>query len=202
MKTDRKNKKKRIKIQPDWKWIGTTFGMTVGISAAMSFLSNEVLSAGGMVLSFVVLLVIVLIGIVFDIIGMSVTAAEEKPFHSMAAKKVPEAAIAIRLIRRAERVSSICNDVVGDICGVVSGSASAVIAARVVMNMQPTVASVVQLLMSALVAACTVGGKAFGKSIAMNNATQIIHTAARVLCFFRSIPGFVVRLFRCKRERA
>ena len=101
MKGDSRKKGKRIRITPDWKWIGTTFGMTIGISSAMSFLSNEVLSAGGMALSFVVLLVIVLIGIVFDIIGMSVTAADEKPFHSMAAKKVPEAAVAIRLIRRA-----------------------------------------------------------------------------------------------------
>lgn len=196
MKSDSRKKRKRVRIKPDWKWIGTTFGMTIGISSAMSFLSNEVLSAGGMVLSFIVLLVIVLIGIIFDIIGMSVTAADERPFHSMAAKKVPEAVVAIRMIRRAERVSSICNDVVGDICGVVSGSASAVIAARVVMNMQPTMASIVQLLMSALVAACTVGGKAFGKSIAMNNATIIIHSAAKLIYFFKSIPGFIVGLFR------
>ena len=198
MKSDSKKRGKRVRIKPDWKWISTTFGMTIGISAAMSFLSNEVLSAGGMVLSFAVLLVIILIGIVFDIIGMSVTAADEKPFHSMAAKKVPEASIAIRMVRRAERVSSICNDVVGDICGVVSGSASAVIAARVIMNMQPTLSSVIQLLMSALVAACTVGGKAFGKSIAMNNATIIIHTAAKVIYFFKSIPHFIGRLFKRK----
>ena len=196
MKDDSRKKRKRIRIKPDWKWIGTTFGMTIGISAAMSFFSNEVLSAGGMILSFLVLLAIVLIGIIFDIIGMSVTAADEKPFHSMAAKKVPEATVAIRMIRRADRVSSICNDVVGDICGVVSGSASAVIAARVVLNMQPTLASVIQLLMSALVAACTVGGKAFGKSIAMNNATLIIQTAAKLIYFFKSVPDFIVRLFR------
>ncbi len=200
MKSDKARKKKKIRIQPDWKWISTTFGMTIGISAAMSFLSNEVLSAGGMILSFFVLLGIVLIGILFDIIGMSVTAADEKPFHSMAAKKVPEANVAIRLIRRAERVSSICNDVVGDICGVVSGSASAVIAARVVANLQPTVASVVQLLMSALVAALTVGGKAFGKSIAMNNAVFIIHTASKVIWFFRSLPGRGARLFKGPEE--
>ena len=198
MKSDSKKRGKRIRIKPDWKWISTTFGMTIGISAAMSFLSNEVLSAGGMALSFVVLLVIVLIGIVFDIIGMSVTAADEKPFHSMAAKKVPEASVAIRLIRRAERVSSICNDVVGDICGVVSGSASAVIAARVVADMQPTLASVVQLLMSALVAALTVGGKAFGKSIAMNNAVMIIHTAAKIIYFFKSIPSTIIQMFKGK----
>ena len=189
------NKGKRIKIKPDWKWISTAFGTTIGISATMSFLSNEVLSGGGLVLSFVVLLSIVLLGIVFDIIGMSVTAAEEKPFHSMAAKKVPEAPIAIWMLRRAERVSSICNDVVGDICGVISGSASAVIAARVVMSMQPTIGSIVQLLMSAVVAGLTVGGKAFGKSIAMNNSTQIIHTAARLIYFVKSLPKRLMKVF-------
>jgi len=196
VKRDKRKKRKRIRIRPDWKWITTTFGMTIGISSAMSLISNEVLSGGGLVLSFVVLLLIVLIGILFDIIGMSVTAADEKPFHSMAAKKVPEATVAIRLIRRAERVSSICNDVVGDICGVVSGSASAVIAARVVMNMQPTVASIVQLLMSALVAGLTVGGKAFGKSIAMNNASWIIHTAAKIIYSFKLIPLTVIRVIK------
>ena len=59
---------------------------------------------------------------------MAVATANEKPFHSMASRKVPGALEAIRLLRNAERVSSICNDVVGDICGVVSGSASATIA--------------------------------------------------------------------------
>ncbi len=194
----KKKKKTVIRITPDWKWVWTAFGITVGISVTMSFVSNEVLSAGGIALSFIVLLTIVMIGILFDIIGMSVTAAEEKPFHSMAAKKVPEAVVAIRLIRRAERVSSICNDVVGDICGVVSGSASAVIAARVVMNMEPTVSSILQLMMSAFVAALTVGGKAFGKSIAMNNATVIIHTAAKIICVFKNIPALFIRLFKRK----
>lgn len=176
-----KKKSKPIKITPDWKWIWTISGATVGISAAMSFLSNEILSAGGMALSFLVLLSIVLLGIVFDIVGVAVTAADEKPFHSMASKKVPEAAAALRLLRRAERVSSFCNDVVGDICGVVSGSASAIIAAGAIVNMSDGPAQVVKLLMSAVVAALTVGGKAFGKSIAMNNSEQIVHTAAKII---------------------
>ncbi len=191
-----KRNSKHIRIKPDWKWITTIFGITIGISAAMSFLSNEVLSGGGLILSFTVLLAIVLLGIVFDIIGMAVTAADEKPFHSMASKKMTEATVAIRMIRRAERVSSFCNDVVGDICGVVSGSASAVIVTRVLVDMQPTADSIVQLLMSALVAGLTVGGKAFGKSIAMNNATAIIFAASRLICTLRAIPGVIARLFR------
>ena len=192
----RKRKSRPIRIRPDWKWISTIFGVTIGISAAMSFLSNEILSAGGIALSFVVLLAIVLLGIIFDIIGMSVTASEEKPFHSMAAKKIPEAIIAIRLVRRAERVSSFCNDVVGDICGVVSGSASAVIAARVIADWQPNMDSVAQLLMSAFVAGLTVGGKAFGKSVAMNNATFIILSASRLIHALKSVPSALTRLFR------
>lgn len=198
MKKSGKKKTKRIRIKPDWKWIWTIFGITIGISAVMSFLSNEVLSAGGMAFSFVVLLAIVFLGIIFDIIGMAVTAAEEKPFHAMAAKKIPEAMVAVCLVRRAERVSSFCNDVVGDICGVISGSAAAVIAARVILGMQSSVASVVQLLMSAVVAGITVGGKAFGKAIAMNNATTIILAASRLIYGLKSLPKAFVRLFRRK----
>ena len=181
------SRKKRIKIHPDWRWITLIFGSTIGISAAMSLLSNELLSAGGMALSFAVLLFIVLIGVVFDVIGVSVTAAEEKPFHSMAAKKRPEAMIALRLLRNADRVSSFCNDVVGDICGVVSGSAAAVIAAAAITNSGPFLSRLIPLLLSSLVAAVTVGGKAFGKSIAMQNSVQIVHTAAKIVFWFRTL---------------
>ncbi|HIR09309.1 MAG TPA: hypothetical protein IAA70_02775 [Candidatus Avoscillospira stercoripullorum] len=193
MQQNQGKKSKKLKIKPDWHWITTIFGTTIGISAAMSFLSNEMLSGGGLILSFAVLLVIILIGILFDIIGVSVTAAEEKPFHSMAAKKVPEAREALKMLRRAERVSSFCNDVVGDICGVISGSAAAVIAAKAITGMSPVLGSVVQLLLSAVVAGLTVGGKAFGKSIAMNNSTAIIHAAAKVMYLVKSLPGRVTR---------
>lgn len=198
MQQNQGKKSQKLKIKPDWHWITTIFGTTIGISAAMSFLSNEMLSGGGLILSFAVLLVIILIGILFDIIGVSVTAAEEKPFHSMAAKKVPEAREALKMLRRAERVSSFCNDVVGDICGVISGSAAAVIAANAITGMSPVLGSVVQLLLSAVVAGLTVGGKAFGKSIAMNNSTAIIHAAAKVMYLVKSLPG---RLIRRKRDR-
>lgn len=198
MQQNQGKKSQKLKIKPDWHWITTIFGTTIGISAAMSFFSNEILSGGGLILSFAVLLVIILIGILFDIIGVSVTAAEEKPFHSMAAKKVPEAREALKMLRRAERVSSFCNDVVGDICGVISGSAAAVIAAKAITGMSPVLGSVVQLLLSAVVAGLTVGGKAFGKSIAMNNSTAILHAAAKVMYLVKSLPG---RLIRRNRDR-
>ena len=121
------------------------------------------------------------IGIIFDVIGMAVATADEKPFHSMAARKVPGAHEAIRLLRNAERVSSICNDVVGDICGVVSGSASATIAALILTNVEIGWPRGISLLMSALVAGLTVGGKAIGKTVAVSSCTQIVHLVGRVI---------------------
>lgn len=196
MKRNSGKRRTKIRIAPEWNWIATIFGITIGISATMSLISNEVLSGSGLTISFIVLLAIVLMGVIFDIIGVAVTAADEKPFHSMAAKKMPEAVIAIRMLRKADRVSSFCNDVVGDICGVVSGSASAVIAAQVVLGMNSVASSVVQLLMSAVVAGVTVGGKAFGKSIAMNNSTVIIHVAAKLVYSVKSLPKRLGKLIR------
>ena len=113
------------------RWVVTIFFLTILISGTISLLSDEIMSHSGMAVAFLILLVIVLVGIFFDIVGVAVTSADEKPFHSMAARKVRGAQEAIRLLRNAERVSSICNDVIGDICGVISGSASATIAAQI-----------------------------------------------------------------------
>jgi len=146
------------------------------------------MEASTMAVAFLILLAIVLIGIVFDTIGVAVTSADEKPFHSMAARKVPGAQEAIRLLRNAERVSSICNDVVGDICGVVSGSASATIAAQVLKQFDFTWPQLVSLLMSALVAGLTVGGKAIGKTFAINSCTVIVQSVGRVIWALRHMP--------------
>ena len=163
------------------KWVLTIFFVTILISGTISFVSDEIMASSGIVTCFIILFAIVLVGILFDIIGVAVTSADEKPFHSMAARKVPGAQESIRLLRNAERVSSICNDVIGDICGVVSGSASATIAAQVLGSVDFSWPRMVTLLMSALVAGMTVGGKAIGKTFAVNSCTTIVHTVGKVL---------------------
>ena len=178
------------------RWVVTIFFTTILISGTISLLSDEIMARSGMAVAFLILLFIILIGIIFDIIGVAVTSADEKPFHSMAARKVPGAQEAIRLLRNAERVSSICNDVIGDICGVVSGSASATIAAQVLAKFDFTWPMVVSLVMSALVAGLTVGGKAVGKTFAMNSCTTIVHTAGKIVYFLRHIPD----IFRKKKQ--
>ena len=165
----------------DWRWIITIFVITVCISAVMSLISTNLLANATLGVSFVILISIIAIGIVFDIIGVAVTAADEKPFHSMASRKVPEAGEALKLIRNAGRVSSFCNDVIGDICGVISGSASATIAVRV-WSMHPGMQELaVTLSMSALAAGLTVGGKAIGKTFAVHSCTNIVYGVGKLL---------------------
>ena len=162
-------------------WVLTIFFATIAISAAISLASDFVMGKSSMIVAFLILLMIVFVGIIFDIVGMAVATADEKPFHAMAARKVTGARECITLLRNAERVSSICNDVVGDICGVVSGSASATIAAQILSNFQLSFASIVPLVLSSLVAALTVGGKAIGKGIAVNSCTDIVYHAGQVI---------------------
>lgn len=173
------------------RWVITIFLVTIVISAAISLISDEIMGSSGIVTAFLILLAIVLVGILFDIIGVAVTSADETPFHSMASRKVPGAQESIRLLRNASKVGSICNDVIGDICGVVSGSASATIAALVISKTDFGWPQVVTLAMSALVAGLTVGGKALGKSFAMNSATVIVHTVGRAIYGLHHISDFI-----------
>ena len=178
------------------KWVITIFLVTIVISGTITLISDEVMGRTGIAVAFLILLVIIFLGILFDTIGMAVATADEKPFHSMAARKVPGAQDAIRLLRNAERVSSICCDVVGDICGVVGGAASAAIAVRLVQSFTFGWPNLVSLLMSALVAGLTVGGKAIGKFLAINSCTKIVYVVGKLIYSLRRFP-----VFFCKNKK-
>ena len=196
-----KNAHRSSRSRVDVRWVTTVFVATILISGCFSFFSDLLLNRVQLAAAFAVLFLIVLIGIFFDIIGVAVTTADEKPFHSMAARNLPEAREAIRLIRNANRVSSFCNDVVGDICGVISGSASAIIAAQAVVNFTPTAATFFRLFMSALVSAMTVGGKAVGKTFAINGSTPIVHFAARAIYRVRFLAKWLRTRFRAGKAK-
>lgn len=174
--SERKKKKSPSRVR----WIILVFIATVIVSTCFSSLSSFILDDCGSFASLIILLIIILIGILFDIVGVAVTAADEKPLHSMASKKICGAKEAISLVRNADRVSSICNDIVGDICGVISGSASAVIALRILENFSLTWSSIFKIAMSALVAGLTVGGKAIGKGFAIQYSEKIVHFVGKV----------------------
>ncbi len=138
-----------------------------------------------MIVAFVILVVIILIGIIFDILGVAVTAVEEKPFHAMAASKVKGAKSSLALIKNASRVSNLCNDVVGDTCGIISGASAAYIVTQIDFSEIPFMdATLFSMLLSGIVAAMTIGGKALGKDFSINNAKNIIKLAGRIISIF------------------
>lgn len=175
------SKKEKAK-QRQQKWVLTVVLLSFALSIAMSFLTSIFVESAGLFLALVALIVLVLIGIITDVIGTAVTSAEDQPFIAMASKRISGAKQALRLIRMAEKVSSLLNDVVGDIVGIVSGSAGSVIALSLVrLGMPGTVASV---LIAAFTSAFMIGGKAYGKGFAIENSAKIVLQVGKVMAMF------------------
>ncbi len=176
--------KKQEKKKPGrMRWAVQVFFISVVLSAVLTLASEEALDGAGLPIAFAVLAAFILLGIVFDIIGVAVTAADERPFHSMAAHKTPGAREALGLIRRANKVSSFCNDVVGDICGIISGSTAAIIVTRLqeALSLRSIFFS---LAVTALVSGLTIGGKAIGKTFAIDKSTAVLQLVGRVMHVF------------------
>ncbi len=154
------------------------------MSGVFTLLSSGIMEMVNVWIAVLILLLIIFCGIVFDVIGMAVTTADEAPFHSMAAKNIKNAGLAINLIKSKDKVSNFCNDVIGDICGIVSGSASAAVVAYILKALPSVGNFLLTLLITATVAALTVGGKAMGKSIAIKHSNSIVYFTARVISVF------------------
>lgn len=166
-----------------YRWVVTIIIWTFFISCMMQTLQAGLMSKVNLVWAFVILIGFVSVGIVFDIIGVSVTAASEVPFHSLCSRKVRGAKEAVRLIRNADKVGNFCNDVIGDIAGIISGSAAGAIVAMLHVMAPASDEFFLSVILAGLVAALTVGGKAFGKGIAILNCNSIIFTVGKLVSF-------------------
>ena len=164
------------------RWIIKVILMSITASVVFTLVSDKVIGNAGYAAAFIVLFIFVLLGIIFDIVGVAVTSAAEAPFHSMAAHRERGAAEAIRLIKNANKVSSICNDVVGDIAGIVSGTTAALIAGRLSTSFTAS-EILMQIIVSAAVTGATIGGKAAGKMLAMSQTTAIILRVGKIISF-------------------
>lgn len=170
-------------IKPDYRWIFITLVMTFSLSLIFTVLSTGVMEKVGLLVAVLILVSIIFLGIIFDIIGMAVTTADEAPFNAMAIKKIRGSIQAIRLIKERSRVSNFCNDVIGDICGIISGSASAAVVAHILSMGFSVNNIIVSLFITGFVAALTVGGKAFGKNIAIKYSNRIVYRVAVIFYF-------------------
>lgn len=175
---DRQQKKKKERVR----WVVTAFLLSFLITAVISLLTGEISEMKNVVLSFVILVFFILLGVVFDVIGLAVATADASPFHSMASRRLKSGKRAVWLINNSPKVSSFCNDIIGDICGVVCGATGSVIAAQLFVGAG---AFWLTLSLTSLIAALIIGLKAVGKHIALENSEKIVHAVAKVLCGFR-----------------
>ena len=130
-----------------------------------------------------IVIFIVFIGAFFDMIGVAAAAAEEPPFHAMASKRVFGAKMAVKIVRNAERVASVCSDVIGDIAGVLSGATALAVGEQIAMafGLKGWAEEGVSIALTVLATALTIGAKALGKTIAVYFPTPIVLMAAKVL---------------------
>ena len=175
---------KRPKKFIDFRWVITITLIAFIISLFFSSITDIVISRLNATIGVLITLLIIFIGVMFDMIGVAVTAADLKPFNSVASKKVKGSITAIGLIKNAEKVAAFCNDVIGDVCGVVSGSVGILISGTIAKELSTPV-SATTLIITALVAALTIGGKAIGKSYAINKSDVIIFRVSKVISIFK-----------------
>lgn len=175
--------KKKEKERRGRRWVVTVILLTFVISSILQMIQAGLMSKVNLAMAFVILISFVLIGILFDIIGVAVTSANETPFHSLSSQKIRGAKEAVRLIRNADRVGSFCNDVIGDIVGIISGSATTVIVAMIISSGLNITNFALTVVMTALVAALTIGGKAAGKRIAIDKSSSIVFFVGKVISY-------------------
>ena len=176
--------KKKPKKKSAAGWIVKVFIMSFSISAALSVVSETATSELNVFIAIIILFLFIATGIVFDIIGVSVTTANPTTFNSMAAKKVKGAKTALWCTSNSSVISNFCNDVIGDIAGIVSGSMGSVISMSLsaVFNI-PSLA--VSIVVTGLISAFTISGKAIGKGIAMKNNDSIVFFISKIISIFK-----------------
>lgn len=173
-----KNKKEKGNSNSEWSWFITVAILTFCLSLFFSYISTTAITKLEIIPAIIILIIVIAVGIIFDLIGVAVTVAKEEEFHARASKKIYGSKTAIKFIRNSPRVANICADVIGDIAGVLSGAISALITLKVTayynLNFD------IQFLISAIVASLTVSGKAITKNVAKENSTEILGFVSKI----------------------
>lgn len=164
-------------------WIFKIIIISFIISIFFSFVSEITIPNFNILLGILVCILFIFVGIIFDMIGTSVTASDISVLNSMASNKIRGAKLAVKLKKNADKVSSFCNDVVGDISGIVSGSAGIVIALRI-SSLLNTNTLITTLLVTGIISSITIGGKAIFKGIAIKKSNTILYRFALFLSLF------------------
>lgn len=173
-----------MKKKTDFKWVFIVTILAFIISIIMTLFATMTLENVSLVIAILITFLFIFLGIIFDIIGVAVTSGDEVAFHSMSSRKIKGGKVGVKLLKNTDKVSSVCCDVVGDVCGIVSGTSGVVIVSLIV-KLTDINELLISLLVTGIISALTIGGKAIGKGIAINKSKEIVTIVAKILTLFQ-----------------
>ena len=159
-------------------WPIKVFFITFFLAAIFSGATSLVANLNVVALS-IILILVIFIGIIFDMVGVAALTSKKENFHAMASKKIKGSKEAISLLKNPNRGATVGNEGVGDRCGIVSGGVGALLAIAIADCADISVV-VSTIIVTALISWLTVGGKAIGKTIAIKKSDSIIYTVAKL----------------------
>lgn len=193
------------KIKESIPWSSKIGLFTFCLAFIFSTLSTVFGEASPLLISLAIVATFIIIGIIADTIGLAAATAKEPHFHALASKKISGAKEATYITKKAPLFSSFFNDVMGDIAGIVSGAASTAVVFQLSTLLQTSEGSlifiVVSVLLTSLIAALTVGGKALCKTMAIYKSTNIILYTGKVMYFLKKIQNLTLRLNMFKSQK-
>ncbi|MDD4169026.1 MAG: hypothetical protein PHD36_01980 [Desulfotomaculaceae bacterium] len=143
-----------------------------------------------LVLAFVFLIGIILINIAADLVGTAVTAASHAPFNAKAAKRIEGATQGLQLIKNADKVANIANDIIGDITTTVSGALGISIVVQIVRAGLQLEQFWLNVLFTALISVLIVTGKAAGKKISLTYPNEVIFFVGKIMAKIENLTGY------------
>lgn len=185
-KTVKKKKQKKKRI-PGWlSWGLSVLFLSFGLTVLFSFLTEISIKGSPVYICVIVLIVLLFLNIGCDMIANAIITCQPDAFHAMASNKIKGAKRAFTLCKNATKLGSVFADVIGDICGIVSGAAGAVLVVYIAAIADGNIWEIVSsILVSAVIGALTVGGKAIFKHFAMKYNKQIVFSFAKFTTFFK-----------------
>ena len=165
-------------------WYFELFLFSLAVCAFFGIISEIMLSHANIMLSTILILFLIGVSVLFDMIGVAVTASDIKPFLAKLNSNNKAVDMAVSLIKNADKVNSICSDVVGDVCSILSGASGASICLIIISNGISFSSFITSIALSSLIASLNVLGKALGKNYAMINAYNIVFKVGKLLSFF------------------
>lgn len=154
------------------------------LSTLISFLSEMTADANSLTVTMLLLAFLIFASITFDGIGVAATSCTSSDFDENLSRNEYGARTARRLVENNEKVSNVCNDVVGDTFGIISGACSVAIVLKITSMLPSGSQKLLSIAVSAVISALTIGGKAMLKESAITNSKDFVFFVAKLLAVF------------------